>query len=174
MTKIDETGVTFKTAISRIRSLSAQVKDQGGRAGPRSQANALGLTATKRNRLLTLPRMQRDNPPTHLIRSRYGDYLRGRIVGMDENNLQVEVRLETKIIPRERVARIIWLHAGHLVGENAKDEPDEPAQPTDLRDGRVQVLRSDGIRRSHVCPREIRRRRSSWATVKYWVPAGWP
>jgi thiol-disulfide isomerase/thioredoxin len=148
VTKIDETGVTFKTAISdsgfvahdKIKAVEL-VRDPN---------NAPGLTASKRNRLLTLPRMQRDSPPTHLIRSRYGDYLRGRIVGMDENNLQVEVRLETKTIPRERVARIIWLHAEDLMAENDKEEPDAAEQPADLRDGRVQALRSDGIRLTFV------------------------
>src|SRR4029077_16635714 len=114
VTKIDEEGVTFKTAVSDSGYVPhAKIKAVELIRDPQ---NAPGLTAAKRNRLLTLPRMQRDSPPTHLIRSRNGDYLRGRIIGMDENNLQVEVRLETKTIPRERVARIIWLHAEHLVG----------------------------------------------------------
>ena len=152
VTKIDETGVSFKTAVSE----SGFVKHDKIKAVEllRDPTNAPGLTAAKRNRLLVLPRVQRDNPPTHLIRSTNGDYLRGRIVGMDENNLQVEVRLETKSIPRERIARIIWLHAEDLVaenaGEHAKGEPDEVAPATDTRDGRVQVLRSDGIRLTFV------------------------
>ncbi|MBI3865728.1 MAG: redoxin domain-containing protein, partial [Planctomycetia bacterium] len=114
----------------------------------RDPNNAPGLTAPKRNRLLTLPRMQRDNPPTHLIRSKNGDYLRGRIVGMDETNLQVEVRLETKTIPRDRIARIIWLHSEDLIAATGDKDKDAAAAtpPAEDLDGRVQVLRSDGIR----------------------------
>lgn len=148
VTKMDETGVWFKTAVSD----SGFVKHDKIKAVElvRDPQNAPGLTAVKRNRLLTLPRMQRDNPPTHLIRSRNGDYLRGRIVSMDENNLRVEVRLETKTIPRDRIARIIWLHAEDLVAENSDKEPEAPPLPPDTRDGRVQVLRSDGIRLTFV------------------------
>jgi thiol-disulfide isomerase/thioredoxin len=153
VTKIDEEGVTFKTAISD----SGYVPHAKIKAVEliRDSNNAPGLTAAKRNRLLTLPRMQRDSPPTHLIRSINGDYLRGRIVGMDEQNLKVEVRLDTRTIPRDRIARIIWLHAEDLKGqdlkgENASEEPDPPPQSPDTRDGRVQVLRSDGIRLTFV------------------------
>jgi thiol-disulfide isomerase/thioredoxin len=56
------------------------------------------------------PRMQRASPPTHLIRSTNGDYLRGRLVAMDDLQLEMEIRLESKTIPRSTVARIIWLH----------------------------------------------------------------
>ena len=44
--------------------------------------------------------MQKGNPPTHLIRSRDGDYLRGRILEMDESKLLVEVRLAPQEVPR--------------------------------------------------------------------------
>lgn len=99
----------------------------------------LTITKSKRDRLLTLPRMQRDNPPTHLIRSRDGDYLRGRLVDLNDERLQVEVRLEMKELPLELVSRIIWLHA------------DQPAAVTPPRQTletatRVQSVRSDGSR----------------------------
>ena len=107
VTSIDEKGVTFHTAVTDATFV------------PHSQVQALELmpeakSATiarqKKERLLTVPRMQRDNPPTQLIRSADGDYLRGRLIAMDETQLQVEVHLETKTVPRESVARIIWLH----------------------------------------------------------------
>ena len=58
--------------------------------------------------------MQKENPPTHLIRSRNGDYLRGRLIKMDDKTLQIEIRLETKEVPRDRLALIIWLHSDEL------------------------------------------------------------
>src|SRR5258708_37753846 len=112
VTSIDENGVSFKTALSDSKFV-AHDKIKAVEL-VRGTANAPGLTKTKRDRLLTLPRMQKESPPTHLIRSLDGDYLRCRLVGMDDNRLQVEVRLEMKEIPRARVARIIWLHADDL------------------------------------------------------------
>ena len=58
--------------------------------------------------------MQKTDPPTHLIRAKSGDYLRGRVTGMDDKTLKVEVRLESKDVPRDRISRIIWLHADEL------------------------------------------------------------
>ncbi len=85
--------------------------------------------------------MQKADPPTHLIRSKNGDYLRGRVSTMDGKTLQVEIRLDNREIPRSRIARIIWLHADEL------DPSKTPAQPTGSADrSRVQVLRNDGIR----------------------------
>jgi hypothetical protein len=60
-------------------------------------------------RLLTLPRSQRVAPPTHMIRLRDGDYLRGRLESLDADTLVVDVRGEVKKLPRATVARVIWL-----------------------------------------------------------------
>jgi peroxiredoxin len=85
--------------------------------------------------------MQKGNPPTHLIRSRDGDYLRGRIVEMDDKRLVFEVRMQTQEIPRERISRIIWLHP---------DEPAEGGHPaktaSNVVAGRVQAQLEDGNR----------------------------
>jgi len=66
----------------------------------------------KRHRLLTLPRSQRDTPPTHLIQSRNGDFLRTRLVEMDDQFISASIDSETRKIPREHVAFITWLHDG--------------------------------------------------------------
>src|SRR5262249_31396987 len=101
----------------------------------------VALTRTKRDRLLTVPRLQKGNPPTHLIRSRDGDYLRGRIVEMDDKRLVMEVRMQTQEIPRERISRIIWLHRDEL------DENGRPAKPVAVALGtRVQAQLEDGNR----------------------------
>jgi peroxiredoxin len=82
--------------------------------------------------------MQKASPPTHLIRSKNGDYLRGRIIVMDDKRVRVETRLEEKDLPRERISRIIWLHPEEL------DPSKKPA--TDGQATRVQAVRNDGIR----------------------------
>ena len=138
VTKIDENGVWFKTPMSE----STFVPHNQVKAVELTKASAstVKLNKSKRDRLLTLPRMQRDSPPTQLIRSTNGDYLRGRVVDMDDKMLHVEVRLETKDVPRSRVSRIIWLHPDELDATKAIPPPERPGA------SRVQALRSDGIR----------------------------
>ncbi len=106
----------------------------------RTESNNLTvrLSKTKRERLLTLPRMQKASPPTHLIRSKNGDYLRGRVVLMDGARLTVESHLENKDLPRDRISRIIWFHADEL-------DPSKKPKPTSQAT-RVQAVRNDGIR----------------------------
>lgn len=145
ITKIEEDGVWFKTPLSD-NTFVAHDKVKAVEMAEAIVAT-VRLNKSKRERLLTLPRMQKDSPPTHLIRSRNGDYLRGRIVKMDDKTLQMEVRLETKDLPRDRVARIIWLHPE--VKEPAKGT--DKAQEADKAKAAnneliVQALRSDGIR----------------------------
>jgi thiol-disulfide isomerase/thioredoxin len=139
VTKIDETGVTFKTSMSDSTFVPHD-KVKAVELAPATVAT-VRLSVPKRDRLLTLPRMQKDTPPAHLIRSKNGDYLRGRVVGLDAKTLKVEVRLETREIPRDRVARIIWLHPDET--DPSKSPPKDPAEADKTR---VQALRSDGIR----------------------------
>ena len=94
----------------------------------------------KRQRLLTLPRMQRDNPPTHLIIATNGDVLRGRLAEMNDEHIAVEVHLETRDMPREQIASIIWLHRAEL--EVDADTPVAAESSATL----IQGLRPDGIR----------------------------
>ncbi len=68
---------------------------------------------------------------------------------MDDKVLQVEVRLETKDVPRERVSRIIWLHADEIVGppKPADLAPKPAADPAPAdQSTRVQAVCTDGTR----------------------------
>lgn len=64
----------------------------------------------KMKRLMTVPRQMRDDPPTHLLIAPTGDFLRCRLIAMDEQHVTVEVRLQIRQIPVGNVSRIIWLH----------------------------------------------------------------
>jgi peroxiredoxin len=142
VTRIDQTGLTFKSPISdstfvpheKIKAVELTLDGRG----------PVALTRTKRDRLLTLPRMQKGNPPTHLIRSRDGDYLRGRIVEMDDKRLVFEVRMQTQEIPRERISRIIWLHADEPVAAGHAAPATSAVPP--LATTRVQAQLEDGNR----------------------------
>ncbi len=111
--------------------------------------NPGGLDPKKQERLLTLPRMQKSNPPTHLICARNGDYLRGRIIEMNEETVRVELRLETREIPRDRISRIIWLHPEAMSkkeGEAAVPPAEMSQKETAVGGMLVHIVRSDGIR----------------------------
>jgi peroxiredoxin len=139
VTRIDEEGVTFRTPLSESTFVSHDKVKAVELAA--ETAISVRLNKSKRERLLTLPRMQKDSPPTQLIRSKNGDFLRGRVIAMDDKKLQVEVRLENKELPRERVSRIIWLHPEEI------DPTKNPPKPTIGGAGtRVQAVRPDGIR----------------------------
>lgn len=144
--RIDERGVAFQSSMfdatfvthDKIKAVELENRSRGTK-----------INRSKRDRLLTLPRIQKDNPPTHLIRSTSGDYLRARLIAMDDKALTVEVHLETRQLPRQYVTRIIWLHDDEL------DAPGEPAaSPGPSTATRVQALRDDGIRLTFV-PEEV-------------------
>ncbi|MHB1555844.1 MAG: TlpA family protein disulfide reductase [Isosphaeraceae bacterium] len=132
---IDDKGVHFRSSIS-TSTFVPNDKVKALELAPEGTIT-VKMNKTKRERLLTLPRMQKASPPTHLLRSRNGDYLRARVVMMDERRVRVESRLEERDLPRDRIARIIWLHPEELDSkQNNKVE-----QKT-----RVQAVRNDGIR----------------------------
>ncbi len=138
VTGIDERGVSFESKQSDAKFVS---HDQIQALELLSDAPPVQIPTVKKQRLLTLPRMQRDNPPTHLVRSVDGDYLRGRIISMDETQMQIEVRLETKIVRRDRIARILWLHPESASPGTANDVKRASAQAS-----RVQALLTEGNR----------------------------
>jgi hypothetical protein len=68
------------------------------------------LDRVRFERLLTIPRMQRSRPPTHVLRMKNGDYVRGRLVAVDDVNVRIELPGKEQVFPRETVTRVIWLH----------------------------------------------------------------
>jgi hypothetical protein len=74
-----------------------------------SSAGVRPILRQKLARLLTVPRSQQAAPPTHVVRMSGGDYLRGRLVGIDPQTVRFDVAGEVKELPRRDVARIIRL-----------------------------------------------------------------
>jgi len=133
---IDERGITFESAGFDVKWIA---HDKVKAVDLENGTRATKIDPVKRDRLLTVPRMQRDDPPTHLIRSVEGDYLRARLLAMDDKTLTVEVRQETRRLPREQVTRIIWL-------PDSSSSPKGQAAAGAPPGTRVQALRSDGNR----------------------------
>ncbi|WP_442507819.1 TlpA family protein disulfide reductase [Novipirellula sp. SH528] len=61
-------------------------------------------------RVLVMPRAQQDTPPSHLVVSVTGDLLRCNVLELKSEVLVVEVRSKAIELPRDRVAKIVWLH----------------------------------------------------------------
>ncbi len=104
------------------------------------------LKEAKRKRLLTLPRLQKSSPPTHLLCSRDGDFLRCRLLAINSESIRVELQLEEIDIPRDRVAQIIWFHPEELIAKGAAAEQDPENEPTSQYAQLAQVLKRDGKR----------------------------
>lgn len=107
------------------------------------------LAKARKERLLTLPRMQRPSPPTQLVRSTSGDFLRGRVTSLDKERLKLEVRLDNREVARDLVSHIFWLHPEELAEASA-----ESPVPASQAAQRVQAHRHDGFRLTFV-PREF-------------------
>lgn len=105
------------------------------------------ISPEKFRSLTTLPRSQRFLPPTHLVRSMQGDYLRGRLESMDGENLRIAVDADPRgkplSIPRQDVSRVIWLHPESLDAtwqpEALRSSPGLPVEAVTLSVGRLRM-----------------------------------
>ena len=101
------------------------------------------LEAAKRERLLTIPRLQKSAPPTHILCSHNGDFLRCRLIEADADSIRAEVQLTEITLPRDRVAQIIWLHPQQQINNETNAGSKDK---TSIYDGLAQVLLRDGER----------------------------
>lgn len=133
---IDDEAITFKSAMTEKTQI------------PRDQVRALQLVPgrgepvldqLKRERLLTVPRMRKNNPPTHLIVATNGDVMRCRLIGLTNNQIEVETRLETIAIDRKLIAQILWLDAA-----NAAPEQAESSNAVGVNDLLIRAVLRDG------------------------------
>jgi hypothetical protein len=116
------------------------------------QSAAASIPKEKFARLLTLPRMQQADPPTHMLRLTGGDYLRGKLLALDENVVRFDVLGTVQEIPRSQAARLIWLS---LVGDDSQqraadvvmrvDQPGGVPVRATLLDGRRLSLAANGV-----------------------------
>ena len=84
-------------------------------------------------RALTVPRFQRDNPPSHILVARNGDLKRGSLLAISGETIQFESKRRKQTVPISRLARVVNV-----------SRPDEPPEETaDLR-GQVRVSLADG------------------------------
>lgn len=156
--RIDEDGIVFESPVVG----ATHVPHDNVRAVTLTAGSVVGIDDSKRERLLTVPRMRKATPPTHLIVSSDGDFLRGRLNSLDEQTLVFENRLETIEIPRRVVSQIIWFHEDELPDKESNNKPaagpegaagdDTPADPGTPNPSapqarlRVQSVHRNGVR----------------------------
>ncbi len=156
---IDEEGVAVRCA----GDVDAMVPHAQIRAMEFSVPAETLSDGEKKVRLLTVPRMRRDNPPTHLLVSVDGDYLRGRLISMNGKTLVIETRLDQQTVDRNLISQIIWLHTDEILGPDGQPLPPKKNADGEVKDvvaeqslsssdfaGLVQVVRADGTRLSFV------------------------
>ena len=113
-----------------------------------------GIDRARAERLLTLPRMRRADPPRHLLRLENGDYIRGTVVGLDADTLTIDLQGAVKPLPRATVSRVIWLHPDEPdgVADGAQPAVAAAEAPRAANQFLVQGIAGDG-RRLTVVPR---------------------
>ena len=137
---IDEKGVRVQVSVGEPVTVATDLVQ----AVELVPAPGREMSAEKFRSLTTLPRSQRQQPPTHVLRSVEGDYLRGRLVAMDAKTIRIAVEASPQAaplsIPRDQVARLIWLHPENL------DAPWQPPQPPAGEGLLVESVSSDNDR----------------------------
>jgi thiol-disulfide isomerase/thioredoxin len=121
---IDESGIHFHSSATSCSFLPHRAIQS---AQIRIPLRGVPIDVKKMERLLTVPRMRRDNPPTHLVITTAGDYLRGRVINMDQEIVEFEEGVSSIKIPRNAVAVIIWLHDRLWEDQIASEELDDDA-----------------------------------------------
>ena len=71
------------------------------------QKPSLDIDLVKLERALTVPRFNRDNPPSHLLVANTGDFKRGKLLTINGQTIQFDSKLRKLTIPINRVARVI-------------------------------------------------------------------
>ena len=69
---------------------------------PKSDGLSVKLT-----RALTVPRFNRDNPPSHILVAENGDMKRGKLIGLDGEAIQFDSKLRQFSMPVDRVVRVV-------------------------------------------------------------------
>jgi thiol-disulfide isomerase/thioredoxin len=121
---VNEEGILFKSDKIELGSLTNEAVQS---IELRKLRSSKIPSAKKVERLLTVPRSAKNDPPTHVLISVEGDFLRGRLVAINADFATMEIRLEQVKVPLEKVAQIVWLHERNWkVGETEEKPATDP------------------------------------------------
>jgi thiol-disulfide isomerase/thioredoxin len=77
--------------------------------------------------VVTVPRMRRDRPPSHVLIGRNGDLLRGQLRALGPTSVQFESGLNDIVLPRNQLAGVLWL-TEPAQSSDAEGDPQAPEQ----------------------------------------------
>ena len=113
-----------------------------------SEATPVFIQRDKLEHLMTIPRLQKKDPPTHILCGRNRDFLRGKLTGLDRNKVRFQSQRDDFVFERDLVSSLVWLHANPTdenSGENQEEEKTKDLDPNDSNQV-VQVLMNGGKR----------------------------
>ncbi|RMF41703.1 MAG: hypothetical protein D6753_09135 [Planctomycetota bacterium] len=123
--RIDARGVHFRSPQTET-NFAPHAQVQSVQLHPGMEPTS--IDREKLHRLTTVPRVDRDDPPTHLLISIGGDFLRCRLLGYDGHRLSVDIRGHQHAIAGERIATVVWLHDRNWSRTKADSAAGESAQ----------------------------------------------
>ena len=97
----------------------------------------------KLERALTVPRFNRDTPPSHILVAENGDMKRGKLLGFNGETIRFDSKLRQFSVPIDRVARVVDVtqtSIGNLrntINNNQRAAISEQQRSRQLRDGVV-------------------------------------
>ncbi len=124
---VDDRGMKFSSPQTETNFATHEQIDQVWLNKPHSSNK---VDAEKLRRLMTVPRSMKNDPPTHLLVSTTGDYLRGRLIRLGEGVVSIEVRSDLMEIPAAQISQIIWLYHREWESEKKADEENVRPEPT--------------------------------------------
>ncbi len=124
--QINEKGVRFESELTTTTFAPNSTIDQVVFRTTKNKA----LPDDQRKRLLTIPRSQQNDPPTHLLISVAGDFLRGHLIEINSERASIEVRGERLEVPVAELSEVIWLYERDWKTPREKtDEQTEAVKP---------------------------------------------
>ncbi len=136
--QIDEKGVKFESNQTNCQ-LASHEQIQSISLVPIATKNDLNSDLLKR--LTTVPRVQKDHAPTHLLISKSGDYMRGQLLGLIDGEIAMDVRSKTAKIPLSKISRIVWLH--HHDWQEAQTSPLDANGKVSAEEFSIHVMREN-------------------------------
>lgn len=131
----DETSLHLESPFLKERQVAAtHVKAIEFRVARPSQAIGSG----KLERALTVPRFNRDNPPSHLLVANNGDLKRGSLLGITEQLVRFDSKLREITVPLDRLSKVV------RIGGPEPREDDEGQDAPPASKGSVRATLTDG------------------------------
>ncbi len=84
-------------------------------------------------RALTVPRINRGRPSSHLMLALNGDIKRGRLISVGEEDVRFESKQREMVVPRGRVRAVVSIDAQESDAEDSHSQEGNPENPRALR-----------------------------------------